>query len=339
MKKILGLLKYINNFGYEAYIVGGFVRDNLLNRTSLDVDICTSASYDELKIILPDIKKKDLFCNLLVIGEYNVEITTYRLERNYNGRRPLNIEYTNSLVEDLKRRDFTINTICMDKDGKIIDLLGGIEDLNNKIIRCVGNADKKIEEDYLRILRAIRFATTLDFDLDVELIRAIEKNKESLNELSSFRKRKELDKIVYGQGLYLIKKLGLEQELGISIPNIVKYYDDVIATYSQCDIKIDNFFTKSELKKYNLLKEYSNKYLSNYDLFMLGKENIDILNIVRDDNILERYNNLKIKDVRDLDTNLSKLDTDTKNKIVKAILDGKLENNSFSIANFITNIF
>lgn len=339
MERIIELLKYITNFGYEAYIVGGFVRDKLLNRESFDVDICTNATIDELKIILPQLKEKDLFCSSMVIDNYNIEITTYRKEENYNGRRPLNISYANSLIEDLKRRDFTINTICMDKDNRIIDLLGGLTDLNNKIIRCVGDSNKKLEEDTLRILRAIRFASVLEFSLDDNLIKSIEKYKENLNFLSSFRKRQELDKIVKNNGLNIIKELNVEKELGIIIPNKMVYTNDIIGVYAQCEINIDNFFNRIESKKYNIIKKYITKKLDNYDLFTLDRENIEILSEIKKEDLISKYDKLKIHNERELNINLSKLTTDIKEKIIRAILDGKLENNSFSIANYIANIF
>ena len=156
--------------------------------------------------------------------------------------------------------------------------------------------------------------------------------------MSSFRKRQELDKIIKYQGLYLIKKLNLEEELGIILPNNLIYTNNLIGTYAQCEIKIDNFFNKQEVKLYQLIKKYSLKELDNYDLFILGKDNIIIIDEIRKDNLIDKYNNLKIHDERELDINLSKLNTELKEKVIRAILDSKLENNGFSIANFITNL-
>ena len=279
-----------------------------------------------------------MFCCTLAIDNYNIEITSFRIEENYDGRRPLKVKYTNNLIDDLKRRDFTINTICLDCNGNIVDLLNGKYDLDNRIIKCVGSSDIKFEEDALRILRAIRFACTLDFKLDETVIDSIKKYKENLKFLSSFRKRQELDKIVKNKGLYLIKKLDIEEELGISIPDKINYIDDLIGIYVQCEINIDGFFKKEELKKYNLLKKYYLKELDKYDLFILGKEILCVIDKINNTNLVTEYENLKIHDVKELDINLNKLNKDTKEQIIRAILYGKLENNSFSIANFMANI-
>ena len=339
MDKVFELLKYITEFGYEAYIVGGFVRDKLLNIESFDIDICTNAKSNELKIILPELKEKDLFCSYMKLDNYNIEITTYRKEENYNGRRPLGVKYANKLIDDLQRRDFTINTICMDSNGKIIDLLDGLTDLNNKIVKCVGISDIKIKEDTLRIMRAIRFSSVLGFDLDENLINSINKYKENLKMLSSFRKRQEMDKIVESRGLDIIKKLDVEKELGIIIPDNINYTDNIIGVYAQCDINLDSFFNRTELKKYNLLRKYYLKELDKYDLFLLDEADVITLSNIKNEDLFSRYNKLKIHDERELDINLSKLNSEKKEKIIRAILDGKLENNSFSIANYIANIF
>ena len=174
-EEIREILSLINNNGYEAYIIGGYVRDKLLGINSLDIDICTSAKYDALKKILPALKYIGLFSSTLNINNLNIQITTYRIEKDYNGRKPLHIEYTPFFEEDIKRRDFTINSIAMDKDGKLFDLYNGISDLNNCIIKTVGNSDMKIKEDHLRILRAIRFATLLNFTFDDNLDNSIKK--------------------------------------------------------------------------------------------------------------------------------------------------------------------
>ena len=169
LNNALKLLKEIDDNGFVSYIVGGFVRDYLLGIESNDIDICTNATPKDIKEIFKDncLPSEDYGSVTVVIKNINYEITTFRKDIGYNdNRHPSEIKYIDSLEEDLLRRDFTINTICMDKDGKIVDHLNGIEDLKKRIIRSVGNADKKFSEDALRILRAIRFATILDFKLD-----------------------------------------------------------------------------------------------------------------------------------------------------------------------------
>ena len=168
----LKLLKEISDFGYEAYIVGGYPRDIKLNRKTTDIDICTNATPMELINIFPDAEAMDSEYGSIVktIEKVKFEITTFRKEIEYSGnRRPTKIEYIDRLDEDLLRRDFTINTMCIDKDGRDIDLMGANKDLEARIIRMVGDPKTRLKEDVLRILRAVRFATVLNFELDNNL--------------------------------------------------------------------------------------------------------------------------------------------------------------------------
>ena len=217
---IFEVLKKINGSGYESYLVGGYPRDLYMGRTSIDYDICTSATPKQIKEIFGDsvLKTEQYGSVTLILNDMRFEITTYRKEIKYiNNRKPVEIEYIDNIFEDLKRRDFTMNTMCIDQNGNFIDLLGGREDINNKIIKSVGNADEKIGEDSLRILRAIRFATILDFKIDDELKIAIIKHKHLLKSLSYYRKKEELDKIFSSNncsyGISLINELGLAEEL------------------------------------------------------------------------------------------------------------------------------
>ena len=183
----LKVLKKIEEHGFKAYIVGGFVRDYLLGRESLDVDIATDATPMDIKQIFNDIFIPKVEYGSVTVFVHNTrfEITTFRRELTYiNNRKPVEFEYINDLLEDLKRRDFTINTICMNSAGEIIDLLNGKEDLDQKEIKTVGNSHDKFEEDSLRILRAIRFATILDFKLSKEVKEAIKYTKKYLRNLS-----------------------------------------------------------------------------------------------------------------------------------------------------------
>ncbi len=195
LEKALELLKIFEEHGYEAYLVGGFVRDFLLNRKSNDVDICTNATPMDIKEIFKDVKLpfEGYGSVHLTYKKVNFEITTYRMDLEYkNGRSPSKIMYTDSLFIDLKRRDFTINTLCMDSKQNIIDLLGSMVDLKHKVIKTVGNADLKLKEDSLRILRAIRFATELKFNISEDLKKSIDNNKQLLSNLSFFRKNPQI---------------------------------------------------------------------------------------------------------------------------------------------------
>ena len=157
------ILNKINESGFQAYLVGGYPRDLYLGRESTDFDICTNATPKDLTEIFGDVKQHlEQYGSVTVyLNNLRFEITTFRKDIKYiNNRKPIEIEYIDNLEDDLKRRDFTMNTMCLDSEGNLIDLLNGKEDIDKHLIRTVGDANKKISEDSLRILRAIRFATT-----------------------------------------------------------------------------------------------------------------------------------------------------------------------------------
>lgn len=217
--EVLEILNKINDLGYVAYIIGGYPRDLYLGINNSDIDMCTNARYEDLKDYF-FITKGNFGSMRLKYKDYEFEITTFRKESEYDKNRfPKNIEFVNTLEEDLERRDFVINTLCIDKNGEYVDLLGCRKDIENKIIRCVGNSDYKISQDILRSLRAIRFATVLNFKIDNNLKESIKKYGYLLNNLSNKRKKEELDKILNSNnkeyGLSLIKELGLEIYLKI----------------------------------------------------------------------------------------------------------------------------
>lgn len=255
LEAALKLLNIIEDSGFQAYIVGGFVRDYLLSINSKDIDITTNATPRELKEIFSDacLSNDDYGSVTIMYKNIRFEITTYRQESTYkDNRRPDSITYINDLVTDLKRRDFTINTICMDKKGKIIDPLHGIEDLQSKIIKTIGNPIERFNEDVLRILRAVRFATTLHFSLDEQTQEAILHTKYLLNKLSMNRKKEELNKIFSSPnimyGLKLIQDLHLDVEL--QLENIAKVTNcsQVIGIWTMLDVDTIYPFTRNERK-------------------------------------------------------------------------------------------
>ena len=244
-KVIKKVLNTIEKSGYEAYVVGGYVRDSLMNKTSYDVDICTNARpKDLIKIfdgaILPNEKYGAVTIRYKGV---RYEITTFRKELKYENRRPVEIEYTNDLVEDIERRDFTINSMCMDKEGNIIDLFDGKKDINKKIIKSLGSASVKFKEDPLRILRAVRFATTLNFKLDKDIFLGIKENAKYLKDISYDRKKIELNKIFASNnvkyGIKLIYLFNLDKYLDIDLSKI-KITSDNLGIWSQLDIVDDN---------------------------------------------------------------------------------------------------
>lgn len=194
----LPVLKQINEAGYEAYFVGGSVRDLLLNRHIHDVDIATSAYPMEIKQIFKktiDTGIKHGTVTVLYEGE-SYEITTFRTESGYQDfRRPDHVTFIQNLSEDLKRRDFTINALAMDVDGNIIDHFDGLGDLEKHLIRAVGKAENRFHEDALRMMRAVRFMSQLQFTLEPETEQAIKNNHELLSKISIERIRDEFVKM------------------------------------------------------------------------------------------------------------------------------------------------
>lgn len=244
------LLNEIEKLNCKAYIVGGYPRDKYLNIYTTDIDICTNMKYEDLKKYF-DVKERGYGSYILNYNGYSYDVTTFRKDTEYINHRSPKIEYVETLEEDLKRRDFIINTLCIDKCGEYVDILGAKNDLDNKIIRCVISDDKKIEEDALRIMRAIRLATVLNFELSPSLKEAIVKNKHLLKELSYFRKREELDKIFDSNnkeiGINLLKELKLDIELELDF-SLVDYTKDKYGIWKSLDYK-KYPFSKEELKK------------------------------------------------------------------------------------------
>ena len=277
--KIKKVLSKLEENGFEAYIVGGYVRDYILGIYTTDVDICTNALPKDI-IRIFDIKKTPISYGsvALSIEDYNFDITTYRTESNYANRRPQNIEYTNNLLEDIKRRDFTINSLCMNKDGKIFDYLNASEDILNKKIKVIGDLETKLNEDPLRILRAIRFSIILEFDLDPSIINFIHNNKDLIKSLSFTRKKEELDKIFSHKnalkGLNILKELDLLDVLSIKYDNII-VIPDLLGIWAQITFDEKYPFSKNNLqliKKIRKIISYgkiTNKMLFEEDSYII----------------------------------------------------------------------
>lgn len=198
-KYIYNILKRINNSGFESYLVGGCVRDMLIRRRIHDWDIATSASPEEVIRIFPKTLPTGIkFGTVTVLsGGGKAEVTTFRSEGIYNdGRRPENVSFVSSLPVDLSRRDFTVNAMAMDIDGRITDPYGGIDDLSSKTIRCVGNAETRFSEDALRMFRAVRFSAQLGFEIEGSTKDAIIKLGYLAKRLSAERILSETEKIL-----------------------------------------------------------------------------------------------------------------------------------------------
>ena len=249
-KIIKQILNKIENVGYEAYVIGGYVRDLLVGIASYDIDICTNATPKELMMIFPNASSKNLGGIDFKVKEYHIEITTYREEIKYKNRKPIEFNYINNLVKDLERRDFTINAICMNSKGEIIDLVGGIEDLSNLKVKMIGDVTTKLKEDPLRILRAIRIASHLNFNLEPTLYKAIEENKDLVLVLSNVRIKEELAKLLLSnnvkKGLNLLNDLGIINLLNISGWQDIVPVKNLEGMYAQIKMSYDIPFTKEE---------------------------------------------------------------------------------------------
>ncbi|MBP1926957.1 tRNA nucleotidyltransferase (CCA-adding enzyme) [Sedimentibacter acidaminivorans] len=215
---------------FDAYVVGGCVRDSILEIEPSDWDIATSAQPHDIikcfkgyKVIETGIKHGTV---TVIISNMILEITTYRIDGEYkDNRRPEDVKFTTDIAHDLERRDFTINAMAYNHESGLVDLYGGIKDIELKTIRCVGKPDKRFSEDGLRILRALRFASVLGFEIECNTSASIYKNKSLLTNISSERIVIELNKLITG---YNFKNILNEYRyvLAVFIPEIERLFND-----------------------------------------------------------------------------------------------------------------
>jgi tRNA nucleotidyltransferase (CCA-adding enzyme) len=353
----LKVLEKIKQNNFEAYIVGGFARDSYMGRNSTDVDICTNATPKELKHIFEgSMLPKEQYGSVAVISKkIRFDITTYRKDIKYeNNRLPVEIEYIDNLLDDLKRRDFIMNTLCIDINGNYIDLLGAKKDIDNKVIRTVGNAKEKLTEDSLRILRAIRFSTILGFKLDNELKNAIIQCGHLLKNLSFFRKKEELDKIFSSinnkAGIRLLLDLGLDKYLDLNNLDEVVPVSSSLGIWAQ--LEVTDVYNFSNVEKYSIdiINELRHsKIFDNYQLYTYGLYLTSIVAEINgmDKNLLtKRYMNLPIKNRREimidgnkicdiLNIKPSKMVKDIIEDVEKKIIHGELLNDYCFITKYI----
>lgn len=216
----------LNKNNYEAFIVGGCVRDALLGIEPKDWDITTDALPDEIKDIFEKTVDTGLKHGTVTVLTHNqaIEVTTFRIEGRYSDhRRPDKVIFTSSLEQDLERRDFTVNSIAYHPEKGIIDPFKGITDLKKSIIRAVGDADKRFEEDALRMLRALRFSVQLGFKIDTNTMNSIKNKNKLIDSISKERIRNELNNILLSANpskFIFLKETGL---LAFILPELDKY--------------------------------------------------------------------------------------------------------------------
>ena len=348
-KNVNYIINELEKNGFEAYMVGGCVRDQILGRNVDDYDITTNAKPDEIKNIFKktiDTGIKHGTVTVLINDEdklFKYEVTTFRIDGEYlDNRHPSSIEFVDSLYEDLSRRDFTINAMAYNDKSGLIDKFDGIDDLNKKVVRAVGEANNRFTEDALRMIRAIRFAAKLGFEIDKETYNSIVILAENIKNVSKERIQVELIKILisdYPEIVVLIKKTGLSKYICdnfdlIDFNNIIKtkdfriaicsllydlddYFDNILndlrfdnETKDECSliIKYKNYFEDNIIK--NNFSEYHIKKL----LFKIGyKYLFDLVTIYSHKNnidlnsLIQIVNNLKNNNepifIKDLDIN------------------------------------
>lgn len=198
-EKVLMIINNLQLHGYEAYAVGGCVRDSILARRPEDWDITTSAKPEEIKKLFRRTVDTGIEHGTVtvILGKDSYEVTTYRIDGTYeDGRHPTEVRFTDDLKEDLQRRDFTINAMAYNDDVRLVDVFGGMQDLNHHLIRCVGDPVERFSEDALRILRAVRFSAQLNFPIEKKTAQAVKEMAPSLGRISAERIQAELVKLL-----------------------------------------------------------------------------------------------------------------------------------------------
>ena len=214
------IIDILNSNGHKAYIVGGCVRDSFLNRNPYDWDVTTSALPEETRELFKDFRTVDTGLKhgtlTVIIDRTPYEVTTFRIDGEYgDNRHPENVTFTSKIGDDLARRDFTVNALAYNEESGLVDLYGGQGDIYNSIIRTVGDADTRFNEDGLRIMRALRFSATLGFEIEEETKKSIHKNKYLLKNISAERITVELTKLICGKNAF----------------NILMEYPDVLSVF------------------------------------------------------------------------------------------------------------
>lgn len=217
------ILEKLEEAGFEAYFVGGSIRDLLLGKAINDVDIATSATPLEMKKIFS--KTVDIGIEhgtiLVLFGKSEYELTTFRSESDYvDFRRPKEVAFIRSLQKDLERRDFTMNAIAMDRNGQLIDPFNGQKAIKEMVIETVGKAEERFQEDALRIMRAIRFVSQLSFTIEAKTLKAIKENAYLLEKIAVERRMAEFEKLLKGAGRLKAVQLLIETKVFRFLPDL-----------------------------------------------------------------------------------------------------------------------
>ena len=343
--KALPVLNKIVEADFEAYFVGGSVRDRVLGLTVNDVDIATSAMPNEIKEIFKrtiDIGIEHGTVMVLENGE-SYEITTFRTESTYKDfRHPDSVTFVRSLTEDLMRRDFTMNAIAMDIKGNLIDPFGGLLDIDKRIIRAVGKPEERFQEDALRMMRAVRFAAQLDFEIEGNTLLSIRQNAQLLTNIAIERIQVEFEKLLTGEWYFVGLAAMIKTDLYLYCPKLADKkqalltlidrstsFQNVRQAWAYLLLKIDehqmdqSFNPRTFLKAWKLSNQLIKEsitiyealvirlergYLNEWEIFHLGIQfSLEVEDLMEQEGlkqehllVLERYDNLPIKEKEEL---------------------------------------
>ena len=358
LEKGIEVLKILNSNSFDAFIVGGAVRDYLLGYDSNDIDITTNATYEDICRIFDNVineGQKYLSCRIKFM-DIEFEVTTFRRDVEYiDHRHPITVK-ADTIFEDLKRRDFTINAFAMNSEYKIIDCFNGVKDLKNHIIKTIGDANTRFNEDGLRVLRALYFSSKLNFDLDDDIIKSLDNNH--IKYLKQEYIKNMLEKIISlksSKGLEYIFKYDILRTFPFW-KELVKYilnYNCRKNYYALFLVLNDEFpqdvlLTKKEITNAKKIKDLVINDFDDISLFYCDKDNLEaaiyVYNCLNYDDlsiseINERYNNLKLKSIKDINFDFNILSPNKRSKtmriVIKEILNGNIDNNFDSINEFV----
>lgn len=315
-KDVRFLIDMIYENGYEAFMVGGCVRDSILNLKPSDYDITTNAKPKEVINIFKNYKIIDTGIKhgtvSIILNNNIYEITTYRIEGEYeNNRRPKNVEFTSNIEEDLRRRDFTINAMAYNEKFGIVDRFNGLEDLQKRVIKTVGNPDERFEEDGLRMVRAIRFSSKLGFSIDENTLNSIYKNSYIIKNISIERINDEFTKTLLSdnpQNIILLYKTKIFENLGIHC-NLNGYHykslESNINILRNCDnTLLDRLIMLDYIISNEILKNIDKN--EKYRYYCENIKKINIINNLRYSNkVMDFCNDIMeymIKDIEQIDS-------------------------------------
>lgn len=358
LEKGMKLIDQMNQNGYEAYIVGGAVRDYLLNRPIQDVDICTNALPSQLELLFHVSKKHSTYLSCCIFWlDEEFEVTTFRKDIAYLDHRHPETMLAASLKEDILRRDFTMNGLAMNSSYQIIDYCEGRADIERHLIRTIGKAEKRFDEDGLRVLRAVEFSSRFDFSLDEEILKCLHHDyvgklpeEYIITMLDKMLKNpflNRLDVVVKYQLLrsFPFYQVALEEALPFGERNIYALF-----YMKHGFLPADTKLSKNRLKEAIWIGQIGKNHFSRMTLFQASQQDsLEALRIYNhlyqpkyhSDWLLEEYNKLPIHFVKDIHFDFNDLPAHNRSialkLVLEAILNGKIENKKDQILNFVEN--